>query len=477
MSGQESGKNSDGIARIARLLTLEREELAPAGIGAGYFFFLLLSYYLLRPVRETFGISGGYDNLPWLMTGTLVAMALASPVFAVFASRVPRRVLVPWTYRFFAMNIVVFWALLMFTPRAAHAGIGYGFYIWLSVFNLFVVSVFWAVMADVFGPKRGRRAFAVAAVGGTLGAIGGAWTAAHLSTDFAIKPAWLMLIALVPLELAVQCVRLLRPYFDRSRGRDAEGGDTRLAQSHEPSSDPLAGLKLIASSPYLIASAVYIMLFTTVGTLVYMEQGRIVEQTFSDRAERVAAFAKLDLWTNVLTLVTQLFLTARIVQLIGVRGSLVILPIVNLAGFAALWMNPVFGVLAAFQVVRRGVHYAVDRPVREMLFTVLGADARYKSKTFIDTFVYRAGDMAGGWSPLALKAMGLAVAPVALPVVVVWLGVAAVLGKLHAKQPPLVPPPPPGSTCEVCGYELAGLDTPGEIVRCPECGARNTARR
>ncbi len=459
MGDEQSAEKYDGIARVAHLVSLKREELAPALICAGYFFSLLLCYYLLRPVRETFGLTRGYEKLPWLMTGTLIAMLLASPVFAVFASRVPRRVFIPWTYRFFAFNIVVFWAMLMWMPASSRAGIGYAFYIWLSVFNLFVVSVFWAVLADVFGADRGKRAFAIAAVGGTLGAIAGAWLAQVLSRGFStswlwqaegsgaphvlkVEAEWLMLLAIVPLECASQCVRLLRPWFEGAKGAAGGGGGrvakAQLARSSEPTRDPLAGLRLIVSSPFLATIGVFMLLFTAAGTLIYMEQGRIVEATFKDEAARTAAFAQIDLWTNVLTLATQLFLTGRILRWVGPRGALLVLPLVFIAGFTGLWISSTYAVLAVFQVFRRGLHYAIDRPVRELLFAGLSADARYKAKTFIDTFVYRTGDMIGGWTQPAFKALGWAatiIAPVAVGVSVAWLGVAALLGWLWMREP------------------------------------------
>lgn len=430
---QESGKESDGVALLARLFALRREELAPALLSAGYFFCLLLCYYLLRPVREAFGISRSYEDLPLLMTGTLIAMALASPLFASFASRVPRRVFVPWTYRFFAMNIVAFCALLLFLPESSRTGVGYGFYIWLSVFNLFVVSVFWAVIADVFGPDRGKRAFAIAAVGGTLGAIAGSSLTTYLSRSVHLDAAYLLLLSIVPLECACQCVRLLGPWFDT---RPA-GASHRMTDSLEPTRDPLAGLKLIVSSPFLATIGIFMLLFTTAGTLLYMEQGRIIETAFPDEKDRRAAFATIDLWSNVITLTTQLFLAGRIMRWIGPRGALLILPTVYIAGFASMIIAPTYAAMAAFQVARRGLHYAIDRPVRELLFAGLSADARYKAKTFIDTFVYRAGDMVGGWTPIAIKWLGLAaaaIAPIAVGVSVVWLAIAAALGWLWGRE-------------------------------------------
>jgi len=194
-----------------------------------------------------------------------------------------------------------------------------------------------------------------------------------------------------------------------------------------------SGLRAIVRSPFLLAIALYMLLYTTTSTFLYMEQGRIVSQTFDSAADRTAAFARMDFWTNALTLFTQLFLTGRVMRVIGVGGTLCVLPIITFGGFAALMIDPSFAVLAVFQVLRRGLHYAVDRPAREVLYTSLGQDERYKSKSFIDTFVYRTGDMIGGWTPKWLGAAGIAVGWVALPISAIWLAVGAGLGVMQSR--------------------------------------------
>lgn len=468
----DSGATNAGAddSDSARTRWLDRLVLVrPGEMGAllwawAYFFCLLTGYYMLRPVRETMGITGGYDNLPWLMTATLGAMALANPGFAALVSRFPRRRFIPAVYRFAIANILLFFLVLELAPESWRVGVGYAFYVWLSVYNLFAVSVFWAFMADGFSPEQGKRLFGFIGVGGTLGAICGAYTAWELAG--AIGPVRLLLVSVVLLECAARCVRPLAARFERLRsgdrcpacGRAPEdvpmddaaracpecarrrtGGapQARPPARREPSRDVLAGLRLLVRSPYLGAICLYMLVFTTTSTLLYMEQGRIVEQFFPDRTARTRAFASLDLWTNVLTLATQVFLTGRVIRWIGLGGALVVLPALSLAGFAAMWAAPalgaafVFPTLFAFQVLRRGLHYAIDRPSREVLFTVLGADEKYKSKSFIDTFVYRAGDMIGGWAPLGLKWLGVAVGAAAVPLAAAWIAVALVLGRLH----------------------------------------------
>lgn len=455
-------------AGLERLTLVRTGEWGAAAWSAAYFFCVLASYYLLRPVREAFGIAGGADKLPWLMTGTMLAMLAVNPAFAALVSRLPRRRFIPLVHRFFGANLLAFAGLFLWLPEPARLGLGYAFYIWLSVFNLFVVSVFWAFMADVHGHERGKRLFGVVAVGGTLGAIVGLSVLTGLAQGVSLPrvgtvrltPPWLMLVALLPLEAAVYFVRRLSPLlptqeakedwrcgpcgYDRAGVPELDGqrrcpecgsdGPARpVRRGGEPGPSPWEGLRLIARSPYLLLICAYMFLFTTCGTLLYMEQGRIVEQAFGDRQARVAAFARIDLWVNVLTLATQLFLTARVIRAVGVGGTLTVLPLIFIGGFAALLANPTFAVLAAFQVLRRGLHYALDRPARELLFAILGPDEKYKSKPFIDTFVYRTGDMVGGWTPLLLAWMGIATPVLALPVAAAWLACGGALGASHRR--------------------------------------------
>ncbi len=416
--------------RAGRMVLLEAGELKPLLLSGLYFFLLLLSYYLLRPMREAFGVARGADNLPWLMTATLLAMLLVNPAFAALVSRLPRRRFIPAAYRFFEVNAVLFALALLLFP-GGRIGLGYVFYVWLSVFNLFVVSVFWAFMADGFQEAQGKRLFGIIALGGTLGAIAGAWLAGALSTGVRVggmrlhlDPPALILLSAVVLEGAVKCVQVLADCFGMGH---AAGG------AREPGPGPLEGLRRLAVSPYLRMIAVYLLLFTVASTLLYLTQGRIVAATFKDQASRTAAFARLDLWTNLLTLGVQLFFTGRLIRGAGIPAVLLVLPTLTLFGFAALALWPVFATLAVVQVARRGVHYAIDRPAREILYIPLDADDKYKAKPLIDTFVYRGGDLLGVWMPTAMGFLGIAAAPAALGVSALWLGSGAWLGRLVGK--------------------------------------------
>jgi AAA family ATP:ADP antiporter len=415
-------------ARLLRRLVLIEEGEAPALLwSSAYFFLLLFGYYLLRPMREAMGIARGADKLPWLMTGTLLAMALVNPAFAALVSKLPRRRFIPLTYRFFGVSLLAF--LLAFRQLPGHGGpaLGYAFYIWLSVLNLFVVSVFWGLMSDVWTEAQGKRLFGFIATGGTLGAIAGAAATGALIKGFSlggslvkVDPPTLLLLSLLMLELAVQCVRRLVAIFHL--------GDATQA-AREPGPGPLEGLRLIATSRYLQLICAYLLLFTLTSTFLYLQQGGIVERTFSGTAARTVAFARIDLWVNVLTLVAQVFLTGRILQGLGIPAVLLILPVLSLAGFGALWLWPTFGVMAIFQVLRRGLHYAVDRPAREVLYIPLGPEERYKSKPFIDTFIYRGGDLLGVWAPAACTALLIPMGAAAVAASAVWGAGAVALGR------------------------------------------------
>jgi len=421
------------LARMLRRMVLLEEGEAPALLWSGlYFFLLLFGFYLLRPVREAIGIARGADKLPWLMTGTLLAMALANPAFAALVAKLPRRRFIPLVYRFFASNMLGFFLAFRFLPGRGGPQLGYAFYIWLSVVNLFVVSVFWAFMTDVWTEAQGRRLFGFIATGGTLGAIAGAALTGVLAKGFSlgglhlkVEPLSLLLLAMVTLELAVRCVQRLAVIFRL--------GDAARA-AREPGPGPLEGLRLIATSRYLQFICAYILLFTITSTFLYLQQGAIVERTFASTAARTAAFARMDLWVNLLTLATQVLLTGRIFLAMGIPVVLTLLPVLTLAGFGTLWIWPTFGVLALFQVLRRGLHYAVDRPARELLYIPLGPEERYKSKPFIDTFIYRGGDLLGVWAPGVLALVSIAAAPAAMALSAVWLGLGAGLGRLLGRR-------------------------------------------
>lgn len=420
---------SGGVSRwLDRLVLLRPGEGTTVLLCAAYFFCILFSNFLLRPIRDEFGIRGELSDLPWLWTGTTAATLLVAPIFAWLVSRFPRRLFLPGTYLFFALNLGVFYALLLVLPTEAHKNIGYAFYIWHSVFNLLAVSVFWGFMADLWGTEESKRVFGALAVGGTLGAIAGSAAAATLAKTLSNTAHVLPLSGFMILSAAglvwVLARRLMKsPSGERGRS--------------EPSRNPWAGFALLARSPYLLAMALYMLLFTVTSTLLYFEQARIVKETFADSASRTAAFAQVDLATNILTLVTQAFLTGRVVRRAGVVVGLCVVPIVSILGFAALWAAPelgwpIFVTFAVVSALRRSMHHAMDRPSREILYTPLGPDEKYKAKSFIDTFIYRGGDLLGAWANM-IKGFATTVEVAAISLGAVAIGTGVYLAKQHAK--------------------------------------------
>ena len=413
-------------------------------------------------------MAGGVENLPWLFTATLAATLVVHPIFAAIVSRWPRRRFVSVTYRFFILNLFVYYLLLTgLSDSPAAVWVGRSFFVWISVFNLFVVSVFWSFMTDIYRERQSRRLFGLIGVGGTLGGIVGSSITAFMVGELA--PATLLWFSILLLECAVQCVRGLDRRVGRLRAARAGGaGDTSAAEVHaaagpgetradggagglqeegDDGGDPgpapdtpdpviggsaLEGIQRVLRSPYLLGICAFMLLFTVGSTFLYNIQAEIMARTFSDPAERTSVFARIDLAVNTLTLLTQLFLTGRIMKWLGVGFTLALLPLLSMAGFLALGAVPVFAVFVVFQVLRRAGNFAVAVPTREVLYTVLPRRDKYKAKNFNDTFVYRAGDQTGAWSFAGLSALGLGTAALAwtmVPVAGVWLVVALWLGR------------------------------------------------
>lgn len=420
--------------RLARLIDLRPGEGPALAWSWAYIFSILAAYYVLRPIRDQMGIAGGIENLPWLFTATLVGMLGLNVPFAWLVKRMPRARFVPITYRFFAANILAFAATLYLAPPDWDVWIGRAFFVWLSIFNLFVVSIFWATIVDVFSNEQGRRLFGFIAAGATLGAIAGSATTALLAKNV---PTWgLMLCAVALLEVAVFCMRGLARLSERlHRAPGAEtpedGRDRTIGGS------ALAGITRTMASPYLLNISLFLLLFSVTSTFLYFEQAGIAKASFPDRAAQTAFFASVDLAVNVLTLGVQLFLTGRIVNRLGVGITLALLPAFSILGFAALAAAPTIGVIVAFQVLRRAGNFAIARPIREVLFTVVPREDRYKAKSFIDTVVYRLGDQVGAWSFTGIQGLGLGttgIAGAAVPLSVAWLVNSLWLGRAQDRR-------------------------------------------
>ncbi|MDH3671931.1 MAG: MFS transporter [Gammaproteobacteria bacterium] len=431
-------RNSPFYARLRRLVDVEPAEVKALLWSFAYFFCLLCSYYIVRPMRDEMGIAGGVENLQWLFAGTFLVMLAAVPLFGWVTSRYPRRQFLPYVYYFFIAQILIFFVL--FESDITHAYIARAFFIWASVFNLFIVSVFWSFMADTFGSAQAKRLFGFIAAGGTTGALLGPVLTAGLAIHLGVTN--LLLISAMFLGLAVLCVKKLIAW--QQTGVAAPNATTNDVQTDEDKAmggGLFAGLRLVLSSPYLLGICLLMLLFTTLATFLYFQQATIIRDAFVDSAQRTAVFANIDFAVNALTITIQVFLTGRLVRFLGLGLALALIPVLLGAGFLILGFSPVLTVLVVVQVLRRAGNYAIMRPAREMLYTVLGKEEKYKAKNFIDTAVYRGGDAVSAWAYAGLSALGLglsAIAFVAVPLAGVWAGVAYMLGRKReamAQQP------------------------------------------
>jgi AAA family ATP:ADP antiporter len=384
---------------IARAAGVEPHERARVAWSFGLFFCVFASWYVLRPVRDAMGTIGDTASLPRLFLVTLGVTLALTPVASALASRVPRRRFVAIAYRVLAATLIAFFVLLRGSAPDALAA--RAFFVWASVLNLFAIALAWAFMADVFSRGEGVRLFALIGGGGTLGAIAGSLATAALVGRAGTAP--MLLHAALLLEGAVACALRTARCAWRAPGEDAacSGGGT------------VRWLRDAVASPFFLAVCAYLVLFTFTSTFLYLEQARIVKASLPDTAARAALFARMDLAVNALTLALQLFVVGRALRAVGIATALAVLPAMTFGCFAALRVAPVLGVLVVCQVARRTLDFAVTKPAREVLFTVVRPEDKYKAKSFIDTFVYRSGDALaaasfdGAWGPALVGTMAV----------------------------------------------------------------------
>jgi len=441
---------------LRKAVDVRADEVRALVLSFVYYFFVLSSYYIIRPIREDMGVAGGVENLPWMFTGTLVAMLIANGLFAALVAKFSRRRFIPIAYRFFILNLLIFFFLLTVIGRDQQIWVGRSFYIWTSVFNLFVVSVFWAFMADIFSTDQGKRLFGFISVGGTLGGIVGAAVTALLVQR--VGAVILLLCSALLLELSAQCVRFFPSAFEGSR--DSEREKRKAAAEEAPIGGGIwSGVIHDLRSPYLLGICAYMMLYAITSTMLYFQQANIASQAFTDRGARTAFFAQIDLLVNILTIFVQAFLTGRLLKWLGVGITLALLPALSVIGFTAMGFVPTLSLLVVFMVIRRAGNFAIARPAREVLFTVVSREDKYKAKSFIDTFIYRAGDQIGIWSTPAIGWLGLGMAGVsfvAAPLAAIWLIISLWLGRqqvLLTRKPQPAPAPTPAAS--LAAAELA----------------------
>jgi AAA family ATP:ADP antiporter len=411
---------------FAKIVDVKPDEVRALWLGFIFFFVVLAGYYVIRPVRDNIGASYS-ENLWWMFTVVLLTMLVANALFSTIVSRMSRRRFIPIAYRFFIANLIIFFILMKFVPPGKRSWVDVSFFVWVSVFNLFATAVFWGFMTDLFTNEQGKRLFGFIAVGGSLGGILGPIITASLVHR--VSTGVFLLICAGMLEIAAQSVRFF-PAELRQNGSNSAKDAAAVAEK------PIGGrfwdgFTNICRSPYLFGLLIFIMLYTLTSTWAYFQQSELTKTGFVDRATRTAFFAKLDLSVNTLTLFLQIFATGRLMKFLGVTVTLLFMPILSLFGFAAMGLMPVLTVLAVFQVARRASTFAFMRPAREVLFTVLHREDKYKAKSFIDTFGYRCGDQFGAWSYGGMQALGLSLSTIsyiAVPLVGAWCALGIWLG-------------------------------------------------
>jgi len=380
------------------LIKIEQEELGMVLRCGACFFFLLFGYFLLRPLREAMGVQRSMDELRGLFIITCVVSLLVTIAFGSIVSKLDRKRFISFAYRFVMLCLVGFMISRAFFGDEVKLYSGYVFYVWLSVVNLFMVSVFWGFMADIWTLGSGKRVYAAIGVGGTLGALLGSNFVWWLADT--VGPIWQMGIAIVMFELAVQTVYLI----DKRSRKHSQQVNESVSIAEPIGGSLMDGAKAVCRSPYMLGIGLYIVLLAVSNTLLYFTQAQLVVDASDELVARVSIFAQLDMWTQLATLMVQLFVTSHLIKRVGIGVSLSLLPIITVAGFVVLayvssrpgiegWQ--IFATFAVFNAIHRATRYAVIRPARETLFSVLSTEDKYKAKPIVDVFLYRGGDVAG----------------------------------------------------------------------------------
>ena len=410
---------------LKRVMPATPQERAAALWSFAYFFALLAGYYVLRPLRDQMGIAGGVKNLPWLFTATFITLLVAQPLYGALVARLPRARFIPIVYHFFVANLVLFWVLLTFGVETVL--VARIFFVWVSVFNLFAVAVFWSFMADLFTSEQGKRLFGFIGAGGTAGALLGPIMTIWLSVP--LGPVNLMIAAAVLLEIAVFCVYRLE--------RAAVVHTGPKATTENIGGSAFAAIPELVRSPYLLGIAVWVALLSYAATIIYFEQAHIVSEAVKTAGLQTRVFASIDLAVSLLTLVTQLLVTGQLLKRVGTGVAAAALPAVYVVGFAVLAVMPTLAVVMTIQVLQRWMHFAIANPARQLFFTVVTREEKYKAKNLVDVVVYRGSDALSGWIFDTMQALGLklgAIALCSLPVVAGWLVLSMGLGRAQERR-------------------------------------------
>jgi AAA family ATP:ADP antiporter len=441
---------------LAKVLNFRRGELPLAGLAAFFYFCVLCGYFFLRPVREAMGVSRGMDELRWLFVVTSVGSLAIVLAFGGIVGRLDRRRFIPIGYLFVIGCLVAFAGLLIIDAMSGGGligsgsetllarNLGYTYYVWLSVINLFVNSLFWAFMVDVFNVHQGKRMFAFIGIGGTLGAIIGGWATTVISgsTESVYLPAGLMLIGAALFGASIITMLILDRKAVSAGYLPATTDRAGSTAADAPGSERIGGsfwdgAVTVVTSPYMLGIAIYVVMLAISNTLIYFTQATVILDNTDTFSQRVGSFAQFDMLAQIATLITQMFITTHLIKKLGVGWTLAILPMVTVAGFAVLAVWPVYGVMAIFQALHRATRYAISRPSRETLFSVVPPSEKYKAKPVVDVFLYRGGDVAGAGIDGALRGLGASLSGVAaatVPLVAIWTVLSIALGRAQQRR-------------------------------------------
>jgi AAA family ATP:ADP antiporter len=420
-------QDPSGLARLLKAVAnVEPLEVKAVSISFVYFFFLMASYFILRPLRDTMGTIYGVDHLQELFTGTFVVSFIVAPLYAGCASRIRLATFLPWVYGVIALSMLIFY--FAFRANESSRALAAAFYVWLSTLNLLIISVFWSMMADIFSSTQAKRLFGFIAAGGTVGTI-----AAPAFITFFVKTVGantLLLISGTGFLITALLVRMLEAEKRKFAASDRDAQRTSLDKSL--GGNPFDGFVLLFKSRYLLMIALFLLLMTWISTVIYFQLGDLISHQFASKAARTQAYATIDLATNSIAVLIQLFGTGRFIKRFGVTTGLLINPVVMVFAFLAVAFFPALLVLGSIQVVRRFAEYAVAKPSRDMLFTVVDQQSKYKAKNVIDTVVYRFGDVSSSWISSLILPHGVAgLAIFGAIISVAWFPIAYLLGKRY----------------------------------------------
>jgi AAA family ATP:ADP antiporter len=421
------GTRPSGIARVFKsAAAIEPLELRPVLFATLCFFFLFFSYAVVKPVRDAMGTIYGAKHLQELFLATFLMSFAIAPLYSGLASRVKLSSFLPWLYGAVAVSVLLFYALFS-AGRFQEKWLAAAFFVWVSTFNLLILSVFWSFMADIFSRAQAKRVFGFIAAGGTAGNILGP---ALDSLAKHVGSTNLMLISATGFMVTAVLVVLLGREKQRLLAQGTEAQHTTL--NHGLGGNPFAGFALLFRSRYLLLLALFLFVMTSVSTIVYVQLNDMITHAFTNRDARTQAFARIDLAVNGLAVLIQVFGTGRFIKRFGVTAALLLNPLIMAIAFVAVIFSPVLLILGSIQVVRRVAEYSVAKPAREMLFTVVDQESRYKAKNVIDTVVYRGGDLLAASASSAVLSYGLGgLAVLGVIVSVVWFPIAYALGRRY----------------------------------------------